>query len=69
MLAGYPMVVEPGQEVTWGELHVGHRKVFEAAGFREVSRPSKRRVVVRIEFQAESAGQVLQDGIQLTTDR
>lgn len=47
---GYPMVPEPGRQVTWGEIHVGHRKVFEAAGFREVSHPSKRRVVMRIDF-------------------
>lgn len=49
-LEAYPMIVEPGQEVTWGELHVGHRKVFEAAGFKEVSQPSKRRRVMRINF-------------------
>jgi GNAT superfamily N-acetyltransferase len=49
-LEGYPMLVEPGQNVIWGELHVGTRSVFEAAGFREVSHPSKRRVVMRIDF-------------------
>jgi GNAT superfamily N-acetyltransferase len=49
-LEGYPMIPEPGQKITWGEINVGHRKVFEAAGFREVSRPSKRRCVMRIEF-------------------
>lgn len=49
-LEGYPMIPEPGQTVTWGEMHVGHRKVFEAAGFREVSHPSKRRCVMRIDF-------------------
>lgn len=49
-LEGYPMVTEPGQDVTWGEMHVGSRKVFEAAGFEEVSHPSKRRVVMRIDF-------------------
>jgi GNAT superfamily N-acetyltransferase len=49
-LEGYPMIPEPGQKVTWGEIHVGHRKVFEAAGFREVSHPSKRRCVMRIDF-------------------
>lgn len=49
-LEGYPMVVEAGQQVTWGELHVGSRKVFAAAGLEEVSRPSKRRVVMRIDF-------------------
>ena len=49
-LEGYPMLVEPGQNVIWGELHVGTRSVFEAAGFEEVSQPSKRRVVMRIDF-------------------
>jgi GNAT superfamily N-acetyltransferase len=53
-LEAYPMVVEPGQDVTWGELHVGHRKVFEAAGFEEVSHPSKRRVVMRIDFEGDN---------------
>lgn len=49
-LEGYPMVPDPGQMITWGEIHVGHRKVFEAAGFEEVSHPSKRRCVMRIDF-------------------
>ncbi len=49
-LEAYPMVVEPGQDVTWGELHVGNRKVFAAAGLRQVSHPSKRRVVMRVDF-------------------
>lgn len=49
-LEGYPMLVEPGQNVIWGELHVGTRSIFETAGFREVSRPSRRRVVMRIDF-------------------
>lgn len=49
-LEGYPMVTAPGQEVPWGELHVGTRSVFAAAGFTEVGRPSPRRVVMRIDF-------------------
>jgi GNAT superfamily N-acetyltransferase len=49
-LEGYPMITQPGQEITWGELHVGSRSIFEAAGFAEVSRPSLRRVVMRIDF-------------------
>lgn len=49
-LEGYPMLPEPGQDVPWGELSVGARSVFEAAGFRQVSHPSARRVVVRVEF-------------------
>jgi len=42
---------EPGQEISWGEMFVGERSVFAAAGFREVSRPTKRRVVMRIDFE------------------
>jgi GNAT superfamily N-acetyltransferase len=49
-LEGYPMITQPGQEITWGELHVGSRSIFEAAGFAEVSRPTLRRVVMRIDF-------------------
>lgn len=49
-LEGYPMIVQPGQDVTWDELHVGNRTVFAAAGFRQVSHPTKRRVVMRIDF-------------------
>lgn len=49
-LEGYPMVLEPGKVVQWGELHVGNSKVFEAAGFERVHKPSLRRVVMRIEF-------------------
>ena len=47
---GYPMLTEPGQEIAWGELHVGSRSIFSAAGFIEVSRPTLRRVVMRIDF-------------------
>jgi len=49
-LEGYAMITEPGREITWGELHVGALGVFEEAGLRPVSRPSKRRVVTRIDF-------------------
>jgi GNAT superfamily N-acetyltransferase len=49
-LEGYPMITQPGQEITWGELHVGSRSIFEAAGFEEVSHPTLRRVVMRIDF-------------------
>jgi GNAT superfamily N-acetyltransferase len=49
-LEGYPMITRPGQEVAWGELHVGNRSIFEAAGFTEVSHPTPRRVVMRIDF-------------------
>ena len=50
-LEGYPMLTQPGQEISWGELHVGSRSIFAAAGFTEVSRPTPRRVVMRIDFQ------------------
>jgi GNAT superfamily N-acetyltransferase len=49
-LEAYPMITEPGKEITWDELHVGSRKIFEAAGFTEISHPTKRRVVMRIDF-------------------
>ncbi len=50
-LEAYPMITHPGKEITWGEVHVGARQVFEDAGFEEVSRPTIRRVVMRIDFQ------------------
>ena len=49
-LEGYPMDPEPGKTVQWGELHVGKRSIFDAAGFTEVSRPSLRRVTMRIDL-------------------
>jgi GNAT superfamily N-acetyltransferase len=49
-LEGYPMITEPGQDVTWGELNVGSRSIFADAGFSEVSHPTLRRVVMRIDF-------------------
>lgn len=51
-LEGYAMITKAGQEIVWGELYVGSRSIFAAAGFSEVSRPTPRRVVMRIEFQA-----------------
>jgi GNAT superfamily N-acetyltransferase len=49
-LEAYAMLTQPGKEITWGELHVGARQVFAEAGFAEVSRPSARRVVMRVDF-------------------
>lgn len=49
-LEAYTMITHPGQEITWGELHVGSRNVFADAGFTEVSHPSPRRFVMRIDF-------------------
>ena len=49
-LEAYPMITEPGKEVTWGELNVGARQIFEEAGFTQVSHPTLRRAVMRINF-------------------
>jgi len=47
---GYPMLRRPGQIVSWGEMNVGSRSTFIAAGFREVSHPTTRRVVMRLDL-------------------
>lgn len=47
---GYPMITVPGKTITWGELYVGSRSIFADAGFTEVSKPTRRRVVMRIDF-------------------
>lgn len=47
---GYPLVPEPGESFTWGELYVGSRSIFADAGYAEVSRPTPRRAVMRIDF-------------------
>jgi GNAT superfamily N-acetyltransferase len=49
-LEGYAMRTQPGREITWGELHVGAVQVFADAGFKEVSSPSVRRAVMRVDF-------------------
>ena len=49
-IEGYPMITRPGQVITWDEMHVGNRRIFAAAGFTEVSHPTPRRVVMRIDF-------------------
>jgi GNAT superfamily N-acetyltransferase len=49
-LEGYAMRTQPGREITWGELHVGAVQVFADAGFTEVSAPSVRRAVMRVDF-------------------
>ena len=45
-IEGYPMTTRAIAE----ELHVGTFDTFAAAGFREVTRPTPRRVVMRIDF-------------------
>jgi GNAT superfamily N-acetyltransferase len=51
-LEAYPMITRPGKVITWGEMHVGARQAFEEAGFAEISHPTLRRVVMRIDFDA-----------------
>ncbi|MFC7533677.1 GNAT family N-acetyltransferase [Actinoplanes sp. GCM10030250] len=51
-LEGYPIVTAAGQEYSWGELYVGSHKIFVEAGFTEVSRPTPRRAVMRVDFSA-----------------
>ena len=46
-IEGYPIVTK---DVLTEELHVGTTSVFADAGFAKVSQPSKRRVVMRIDF-------------------
>jgi GNAT superfamily N-acetyltransferase len=46
-LEAYPITTT---DVISEELHVGTRRVFADAGLSEVSRPTKRRVVMRIDF-------------------
>ncbi len=51
-IEGYPMLTH-GERVTWDELNVGPVGPFLAAGFTEVSRPTKRRVVMRLELAGD----------------
>ena len=53
-LEAYPIINET--EITWDEIHVGTPSMFAAAGLTEVSRPTKRRVVMRIDFEKGRAG-------------
>jgi len=46
-IEGYPMTTK---NVILEELHVGTEGVFADAGFTEVSRPTLRRVVMRVDF-------------------
>ena len=49
-IEGYPMGTTAGKEITWGELFVGSRSSFADAGFVEVTHPTPRRYVMRIDF-------------------
>jgi len=46
-IEGYPITTTA---VIDEELHVGTYHIFTAAGFTEVSHPTRRRVVMRIDF-------------------
>jgi GNAT superfamily N-acetyltransferase len=48
-IEGYPLLTE-GKQISWDELSVGPLGPFLAAGFREVTHPTKRRLVMRIDF-------------------
>lgn len=47
-IEGYPITTK---DVIAEELHVGTEATFFGAGFAEVSRPTKRRVVMRVDFE------------------
>jgi GNAT superfamily N-acetyltransferase len=53
-IEGYPMITTPGHDISWGELFVGSRSAFADAGFTEVTHPTTRRVVMRIDFEITS---------------
>ena len=57
-IEAYPMITQPGKEITWGELHVGARQAFEDAGFEEVTHPTARRVVMRFDFDGPADDRV-----------
>lgn len=58
---GYPMVTA-GKQITWDELSVGALGPFLAEGFREVTRPTVRRVVVRLEHPRSLGGDARSGG-------
>jgi GNAT superfamily N-acetyltransferase len=47
---GYALEAPSGSSWASAQLYVGSRSMFEAAGFREVSRPTPRRVVMRVDY-------------------
>ena len=50
-LEAYPMLTRPGEDITWGELHMGTRSIFAAAGLAAVAHPTPRRAVMRVELR------------------
>jgi GNAT superfamily N-acetyltransferase len=59
-LEAYPMTTQPGKDVTWGELNVGAKQVFDDAGFTLVTAPTARRVVMRVDFTVDALGRTVQ---------
>jgi ribosomal protein S18 acetylase RimI-like enzyme len=49
----YPIVARAGHKVSWDEMNVGSRNAFLAAGLREVSQPTVRRIVMRLDFDTD----------------
>ena len=49
-LEAYPILAKPGAQITWDEIHVGSPSIFAAAGFTQVTHPTPRRLVMRIDF-------------------
>ena len=49
-LEAYPIRAKPGQRISWDEIHVGSPGIFAASGLEEVSHPTLRRIVMRIDF-------------------
>jgi GNAT superfamily N-acetyltransferase len=47
---GYPIVAKAGQRITWDEASVGTPQVFVSAGFQQVSNPTVRRRVMRMDL-------------------
>ena len=50
------MITQPGKEITWGELFVGARQVFEDAGFTKAADTASvsggfPRVVMRLDLR------------------
>jgi GNAT superfamily N-acetyltransferase len=54
----YPLRTEPGQRISWDEIHVGSPAIFAAAGLVEVSHPTVRRIVMRLDFQGRRSSRL-----------
>ena len=43
-------LTQPGQRISWVEIHVGSRSIFDSAGLVQVHKPTLHRVVMRSDF-------------------